>query len=103
MIRILRERWRVRRVACPACRRGSRRPRLPRSATEPAMSNSLYDRDFYAWAQHQAALLRAGRAADIDSEHLAEEIESLGARERRELRNRVARLVQHLLKWRYQP
>jgi hypothetical protein len=29
------------------------------------MSNaSLYDRDFYAWANEQAALLRAGRLAE---------------------------------------
>ena len=62
------------------------------------MSNSLYDRDFYAWTQDQAALLRAGRVSDIDAERLTEEIESVGARERRELRNRLARLLQHLLK-----
>ena len=31
------------------------------------MSETLYDRDFYAWATEQASLLRAGRlsAADI--------------------------------------
>lgn len=39
----------------------------------------------------------------MDREHLAEEIESVGARERRELRGRLARLRQHLLKWQYQP
>lgn len=63
----------------------------------------LYERDFYAWTQEQAALMRAGRLADIDVVHLAEEIESMGARERRELISRLAVLLAHLLKWRYQP
>ena len=67
------------------------------------MSNTLYDQDFYAWANEQAALLRAGRFADIDVENVAEEIESMGRSEKRELVNRLAVLLMHLLKWRYQP
>lgn len=62
-----------------------------------------YDQDFYAWANAQAGLLRAGRLSELDSEHLAEEIESVGASERREVRHRLAHLVQHLLKWQFQP
>ncbi len=38
----------------------------------------LYDQDFYAWTQRNANLLRQGRAAEIDWEHLAEEIEEMG-------------------------
>ena len=34
---------------------------------------------------------------------MLEEIESMGARERRELINRLAILLAHLLKWQYQP
>jgi hypothetical protein len=48
------------------------------------MSQS-YDRDFYAWANAQAALLRAGRLSEADIAHIAEEIESLGKTEKREL------------------
>ena len=35
----------------------------------------LYEQDFYAWANEQAALLRAGRLSEADIEHIAEEIE----------------------------
>ncbi len=62
-----------------------------------------YDRDFHAWAVEQAGLLRAGRWAEADVEHIAEEIETLGRGERRELVNRLAVLLLHLLKWAYQP
>ncbi len=67
------------------------------------MTSGLYDQDFVAWTEQQAALLRANDLSAIDREHLAEEIESVGASERREMRRRLARLLQHLLKWRYQP
>jgi hypothetical protein len=36
---------------------------------------TLYDTDFYAWTQEQATLLREGAVADLDLEHVAEEIE----------------------------
>ena len=64
---------------------------------------SLYDLDFYAWANEQAALLRAGRLSAADIEHIAEEIESMGKTEKRELVSRLAVLLLHLLKWHYQP
>jgi hypothetical protein len=64
---------------------------------------SLYDRDFYAWTNEQAALLRAGKLSAADIEHIAEEIESMGKTEKRELVNRLAVLLMHLLKWQYQP
>ena len=67
------------------------------------MSNSLYDRDFYAWANEQAALLRAGRLSEADIENIAEEIESVGRGEKRELINRLTVLQTHLLKWQFQP
>ena len=52
--------------------------------------NASYDQDFYAWSHEQAALLRAGRADEADLEHIAEEIESMGKTEKREL---IARLT----------
>ena len=68
---------------------------------------SLYDRDFYAWTQDQAAKLRARGMSDnegaIDWENAAEEIESLGRSEKRALESRLAVLLLHLLKWRRQP
>ena len=65
--------------------------------------SGLYEQDFYAWANEQAALLRAGALTAADIENIAEEIESMGRSEKRELVNRLAVLLLHLLKWRYQP
>ena len=62
----------------------------------------LYEQDFFAWTQTTAALIRAGKWYDIAPEALAEEVESLGARDHRELRRRLQRLITHLLKWQYQ-
>lgn len=62
-----------------------------------------YDRDFYAWTQEQARLLREGRLGELDLDNLAEEIECMGRQERREMRNRLALLLLHLLKWQGQP
>lgn len=68
------------------------------------MSNSvLYEQDFYAWANEQAGLLRAGKLSEADIQHIAEEIESMGKTEKRELINRLAVLLTHMLKWRFQP
>jgi hypothetical protein len=65
--------------------------------------SDLYDRDFYAWANRQAALLRAGKLTDADIANIAEEIESMGRSEKRELVSRLNVLLLHLLKWRFQP
>ncbi len=68
------------------------------------MSNStLYEQDFYAWANEQAELLRTGKLSEADIEHIAEEIESMGRTEKRELVSRLAVLLLHLLKWQFQP
>jgi Domain of unknown function DUF29 len=68
-----------------------------------SVTSPLYDRDFYAWSREQAELLRAGKLAEADIEHIAEEIDSMGRTEKRELINRLDVLLLHLLKWRYQP
>lgn len=66
-------------------------------------TQNLYDNDFYAWTQHQAKLLHNQQWDQIDLPNLIEEIESLGRQERQELRNRLAMLLCHLLKWHFQP
>jgi hypothetical protein len=67
------------------------------------MTDPGYDTDFYQWTQAQAAHLRAKEWPALDVENLAEEMESLGASDRRALRSHLMRLSQHLLKWHYQP
>ena len=61
-----------------------------------------YDEDFCAWTVEQARLLRSGGLSSIDLENIAEEIESLGRSDRRELESRLTVLMMHLLKWRIQ-
>jgi hypothetical protein len=64
---------------------------------------ATYDRDVIAWANEQAALLRAGRFSELDIEHIADEVEDVGKSERREIVSRMALLLAHLLKWKCQP
>ena len=62
-----------------------------------------YDQDYYLWFADQARLLRAGMWNRIDVEHLAEELEDMGKREKRALRSRTVVLLAHLLKYAHQP
>lgn len=67
---------------------------------------SPYDQDFDAWATRQAAALRAAAEglsngsvqpmallSGLDLDYLAEEVEGLGKRDRRELGSRLAAIV----------
>lgn len=69
--------------------------------------STLYDRDFYAWSQEQARLLRQARMArintELDLENLAEEIESAGKEQAHALQSSYRILLIHLLKWQSQP
>ncbi|HQV23405.1 MAG: DUF29 domain-containing protein [Moraxellaceae bacterium] len=62
-----------------------------------------YETDIVAWANEQASLIRARRFDLLDLEHIAEEMEIMGKSEKRELANRMALLLAHLLKWQHQP
>lgn len=62
-----------------------------------------YQTDFYAWALHNANLLRQGNFSELDIKHIAEELESMGKNNKRELTSRFKILLAHLLKWQYQP
>ncbi len=63
---------------------------------------AAYDADYYKWANEQAAALRARHYELLDFENLAEEVEGLARRDRRELRNRLIRVLAHLLKCEFQ-
>lgn len=62
-----------------------------------------YNEDAYGWALRTAELLREGKMDEVDFENVIEEIEALGRSERRALMSHLIVLLQHLLKWRYQP
>ena len=72
-----------------------------------ADAQTLYDRDFVAWTEQQAEALRAaaqgGANQPLDWENLAEEIESLGKSDRRELRSQIYRIIRHLAKLQFSP
>jgi len=62
---------------------------------------NLYKTDFYAWTQEQVSLLTNQQWDQLDTINLIEEIETLGRKERQELRNRLGILLGHLLKWQF--
>ncbi len=61
---------------------------------------ALHDRDFYAWTKEQVELLRragdSGSNLALDWSGLVEEIEGLGATEKRELTSNLARVLERL-------
>lgn len=67
----------------------------------------LYETDWYAWTQAQAAALRrmadARANTELDLENLAEEVESLGRSEASALRSDLVRVIEHLLKLEHSP
>ena len=69
---------------------------------------SDYDSDLILWTERQAELLRrmgtGERVNDqVDWHNVAEEIESLGRRDKRELENRIATILVHLMKLQCSP
>ncbi|MEH1892808.1 DUF29 domain-containing protein [Nostoc sp.] len=64
---------------------------------------TLYNQDFLLWTQQQAECLKKGRWAELDVEHLVEELEALGRSEQKELGSYLQVLLMHLLKCQYQP
>jgi hypothetical protein len=67
----------------------------------------LYDQDFYAWTQDQAAALRAWPERlwpnAIDIGHIAEEVEDLGSSQRNAAKGLLRQILVHLLKLRFHP
>lgn len=61
-----------------------------------------YEQDFVAWLEDQAQKLRSGQLTDLDTENIAEELESMGRSDKRALNNRLETLLAHLLKWQIQ-
>lgn len=59
---------------------------------------SLYDLDLNLWLETAIAQLKTGNLQDLDIENLIEELEGLAGRDRRELKNRLTTLIEHLLK-----
>jgi hypothetical protein len=67
------------------------------------VSDATYDQDFYAWLLKSAELIRQRKFSELDVENIAEELEGMARSDKRQLINRFAVLLAHLLKWQYQP
>lgn len=63
---------------------------------------TAYEADFSAWLYEQAELIRSGRAAEIDAENVAEELEGMARSEFRSLKSALRVLMMHMLKWDHQ-
>ncbi len=74
---------------------------MPVLQAEPL--SQLYEADETAWLDAMAELVAEGRCEEIDHIHLAEYLSDMARRDRRQVENRVAILLAHLLKWHFQP
>jgi hypothetical protein len=63
--------------------------------------STLYETDYYTWTRETARLLREGRLSEVDTEHLAEEVEDLGKSERRNFVGYLSQSFAHLIKYGY--
>jgi len=66
--------------------------------TQAQTQKALYEQDLVGWLDDTVAKLKQKRFAEIDIDSLVEEIEGLAGRDRRELKNRLEVLLNHLLK-----
>ena len=70
-------------------------------ATKPAGTHQLYESDFALWLEDQAAALKERRAAALDWDNLAEEIEGLVRSDRRALKSFLQNALVHMLELTY--
>lgn len=66
------------------------------------MSNTLYDRDLQLWIEQTIQQLQNREFAELDVEHLIEELIDLGRAEKNALKSNLTILLAHLLKLRVQ-
>jgi hypothetical protein len=63
--------------------------------------SSLYQKDFVKWLEETVCLLKSRNIANLDWEHLIEEIEGLGSEQRHKVDGYLLQLLLHLLLYRY--
>ena len=67
------------------------------------MKSQTYQQDFLRWTEEQAALFRAGSIADLDLEHIVEEIEAMDKEQKVALQSLFRNIILHLLKLELSP
>ncbi|AIE75295.1 hypothetical protein D082_27670 [Synechocystis sp. PCC 6714] len=68
---------------------------MAKTAIKPT---TLYEIDYLLWTEEIIAQLKARDFEHLDVENLIDEIEDLGRSQKRELRQRLGTLLEHLLK-----
>ena len=63
----------------------------------------LYEQDETAWLEAMTEMIRLGCLDALDYPNLAKYLTDMARRDRREVSSRMAVLIAHLLKWRFQP
>jgi len=76
---------------------------MAETAMDKLIYSASYKQDFYAWLLKSAELIRQRRFSELDVEDVAEELEGMARSDKRQLINRFAVLLAHLLKWQHQP
>ena len=69
--------------------------------TRTPIAVSLYEQDYLLWIEDIVHKLRNRDIEGLDIDNLIEEIEDLGRSDKRELENRLAELLEHILKRNY--
>ncbi|MBC5795824.1 DUF29 domain-containing protein [Sphaerospermopsis sp. LEGE 00249] len=64
---------------------------------------TLHETDFNLWLEQTAIFLKEGKLEQLDIENLIEEIEGMSRKEKDALESNLIRILQHLLRWKYQP
>ena len=64
---------------------------------------TLYETDFNLWLEETVLLIKEGKLDRLDIENLLEEIEGMSRGEKDAVESNLIRVLQHLLKWKYQP
>jgi hypothetical protein len=59
---------------------------------------TLYDRDLDLWLETAIAQLKAGDFHNLDVENLIDELERLSGINKHEIKHRLERLIEHILK-----
>jgi len=62
------------------------------------MKSPLYEHDFLLWSEQQAAVLRTGNLAALDTEGLLEELEDMAKKRKEALQTLMRNILAHLLR-----
>ncbi|WP_271252969.1 DUF29 domain-containing protein [Pseudanabaena sp. Chao 1811] len=75
---------------------------MSQKTLKPELAN-LYETDYLAWVELTLTKLRSRDLTAIDWDNIIEEIADMGKSTRSSLKSNLRTVLQHLLKWQYQP